>query len=159
MISRPRDSRVVARGVACMATWLEIAGRKQPRQTQYRDPNTAGGHGDAHLDLHCWIRICTGRRSRSTDFGTPLDRDEHILYRQATVRQPLMAVKPMTAQDWNLTMELEAPENAKQLTDNLKNIDKATQNMKADSAKYNRLAKEMVKGVTAGLGAVAMLRQ
>ena len=75
------------------------------------------------------------------------------------MRQPLMAVKPMTAQDWNLTMELEAPENAKQLTDNLKNIDKATQNMKADSAKYNRLAKEMVKGVTAGLGAVAMLRQ
>ena len=40
--------------------------------------------------------------------------------RQATVRRPLMAMKQMTAQDWNLTMELETPENAKQLTDNLK---------------------------------------
>ena len=68
--------------------------------------------------------------------------------RQATVRRPLMAVKPVTAQDWNLTIELEAPENAKQLTDNLKNVDKTTSNM----------AKEMVKGVPAGLGAVAMLR-
>ena len=66
----------------------------------------------------------------SVDFGTPLGRDEHTLYRQATVRRPLMAVKPMTAQDWNLTMELEAPEKAKQLTDNMKNIDKAIRMIK-----------------------------
>ena len=71
-----------------------------------------------------------------------------------------MAMKPVTAQDWNLTMELEVLENTKQkLTDDLKNIDKATQNMKANSAKHDRLAKEMVKGMTAGLGAIAMLRQ
>ena len=25
-----RDSRAIARGAACMATWLEIAGKKQP---------------------------------------------------------------------------------------------------------------------------------
>ena len=30
--------------------------------------------------------------------------------------------------------------------------------MKADSAKHDRLANEMIKGMTAGLGAVAMLR-
>ena len=30
MISSPRYSRVIARGAARMATWLEIAGRKQP---------------------------------------------------------------------------------------------------------------------------------
>ena len=42
---------------------------------------------------------------------------------------------------------------SKQLTDNLKNIDKATQHMKADSAKHDRLAREMVKGMTAELGA------
>ena len=64
----------------------------------------------------------------------------------------------MTAQDWNLTVELETPEDSKQLTDNLKNIDKATQNMKADNAKHDRLAKEIVKGMTAGLGAITMLR-
>ena len=34
--------------------------------------------------------------------------------------------------------------NAKQLTDDLKNIDKATQNMKANSAKYDRLVEEKV---------------
>ena len=70
-----------------------------------------------------------------------------------------MAMKPVTPQDWNLTMELKTPENTKQLTDNLKNIDKATQNKKADSAKHNRLAIEMVIGMTAELGAIAILRQ
>ena len=39
------------------------------------------------------------------------------------------------------------------LTDDLKNIDKAIQNMKADNAKHDRLAKEMIKGTTAELGA------
>ena len=54
--------------------------------------------------------------------------------------------------------EARVPGFVKPMTDNLKNIDKATRNMKTDRAKHNRLAKEMVKGVTAGLGAVAMLR-
>ena len=29
-MTSPRDSRVIARGAACMSTWLEIAGRKHP---------------------------------------------------------------------------------------------------------------------------------
>ena len=44
------------------------------------------------------------------------------------------------------------------MTDDLKIIDKTTQNMKADSAKYNRLTKEMIKGVTVGLDAVTIPR-
>ena len=213
-MTSPRDSRAIARGAACMATWLEIAGRKQPPKqppslkvakvsSPGSPPNDLSGeteeevktkeetssspssstpptvdftaqnclrpigtrwiytnkgetknvamfrHGDdfvvcdtrtqqAELLVHqlglsrSSKAVSTpGERSKpSVDFGTPLGRDEHILYRQATVRRPLMAVKPVTAQDWNLTMELEAPENAKQLTDNLENIDKAIRMIK-----------------------------
>ena len=221
----PRDSRAIARGAVRMATWPEIAGRKQPpkqppslKVAKVRSPGTPpnGLSEETHEEVktkeemssspssstpptadftaqNClrpigrrWIHTNKGdtknvamfrhgddfvvcgtrtqhaellvhqlglnrsskavptpaeRSKPSVDFGTPLGRDEHILYRQATVRRPLLAVKPMTAQGqwvcfgpdrafaykietgnvmpfesiptgWNLTMELEAPENA-----------------------------------------------
>ena len=58
-----RDSRAIARGAACMATWLEIAGRKQPPDARSLSEHRRRTR-DAHLDVHCWIRVCTGRRTR-----------------------------------------------------------------------------------------------